>query len=43
MKASSGDPHTDAAVVAYVVKLPWKPALREGSATTMRILYSVTT
>lgn len=43
IKASSGDPRTDAAAVAYVSKLHWRPALRQGNATTMRILYSVTT
>lgn len=43
VKASSGNSQIDAAAVAYVGNLRWKPALREGSATTMRILYSVTT
>lgn len=43
VKASSGDSTIDSAAVAYVGRLHWQPALRDGNATAMRILYSVTT
>jgi TonB family protein len=41
VKASGGDAQTDAAAVAYVRKLRWKPAVKKGTATTMKVLFSV--